>query len=77
MAASDAKREGMRVCWPEHGRAELAPFSVPDPKPGTVFIDWSTRYASRARERRSSVISLDSPEAGENTSQMMLTKSRG
>src|SRR5438309_10302898 len=51
MAASDAKREGMRVCWPEHGRAELAPFSVPDPKPGEVLVRSVMTLISPGTER--------------------------
>ena len=51
MAASDAKREGMRVCWPEHGRAELGPFSVPDPKPGEVLVRSEMTLISPGTER--------------------------
>jgi len=51
MGANETREQGMRVCWPEHGRAELAPFPVPDPKPGEVLIRTEVTLISPGTER--------------------------
>jgi 2-desacetyl-2-hydroxyethyl bacteriochlorophyllide A dehydrogenase len=49
--AAGATEEGTRVCWPEQGRAELAPFTVPDPKPDEVLIRTEVTIISPGTER--------------------------
>src|SRR5947209_12786827 len=51
MAADQGVTEGMRVCWPELGRAELVPFPVPAPKPGEVLIRTEVTLISPGTER--------------------------
>jgi L-iditol 2-dehydrogenase len=43
--------ESLRVCWPDHGRAELAPFTLSDPKPGEVLIETEVTLISPGTER--------------------------
>src|ERR1043166_3491160 len=43
--------ESMRVCWPDHGRAELASFTLPDPRPGEVLIETEVTLISPGTER--------------------------
>jgi L-iditol 2-dehydrogenase len=43
--------DGMRVCWPEHGRAELQAFTPPSPKPGEVLIRTEVTLISPGTER--------------------------
>jgi L-iditol 2-dehydrogenase len=43
--------DGMRVCWPEHGRAELQEFTPPSPKPGEVLIRTEVTLISPGTER--------------------------
>src|SRR5205823_5164377 len=39
MASSEAVGEGMRVCWPERGRAEVASFRPVPPRAGEVLVE--------------------------------------
>ncbi len=43
--------EGMRVCWPEHGRAELVAFTPAEPRPGEVLIRTEVTLISPGTER--------------------------
>src|SRR4051794_32940394 len=43
--------ESMRVCWPDHGRAELTSFTLPDPKPGELLIETEVTLISPGTER--------------------------
>jgi L-iditol 2-dehydrogenase len=43
--------DGMRVCWTEHGRAELQEFTPPPPKPGEVLIRTEVTLISPGTER--------------------------
>lgn len=51
MVGSEAAGQGMRVSWPEHGQAELAPFPVPDPKPDELLIRTEVTLISPGTER--------------------------
>lgn len=42
---------GMRVCWPEPGRAMLEPFTVAEPGPGEVLIESEVTLISPGTER--------------------------
>src|SRR6266542_4229042 len=43
--------EGRRVCWPEHGRAELQGFEPRAPGPGEVLIESEVSLISPGTER--------------------------
>jgi L-iditol 2-dehydrogenase len=43
--------DGMRVCWPEQGRAELREFTPPSPRPGEVLIRTEVTLISPGTER--------------------------
>ena len=43
--------EGRRVCWPEHGRAEIVPFEPLAPKPGEVLVQTEVSLISPGTER--------------------------
>jgi 2-desacetyl-2-hydroxyethyl bacteriochlorophyllide A dehydrogenase len=51
MAAIDATTEGMRVCWPARGEAEVRPFPIAPPKPGEVLIRTEVTLISPGTER--------------------------
>jgi L-iditol 2-dehydrogenase len=43
--------DGMRVCWPERGRAEVVPFTPPEPRAGEVLIRTEVSLISPGTER--------------------------
>jgi 2-desacetyl-2-hydroxyethyl bacteriochlorophyllide A dehydrogenase len=43
--------EGMRVCWPERGRATLESFTLPEPKPGEAIVQTEVTLISPGTER--------------------------
>jgi L-iditol 2-dehydrogenase len=51
MAADRRVEEGMRVCWPERGRAEVAPFCPAAPGAGQVLIETEVTLISPGTER--------------------------
>lgn len=51
MATGQAGVEGMRVCWPERGQAELRALTLPPPKRGEVLIESEVTLISPGTER--------------------------
>src|SRR6266849_5003196 len=51
MASGEAVGEGMRVCWPERGRAEVVPFRPAPPKAGELLVETEVTLISPGTER--------------------------
>lgn len=51
MGNSGGMASGMRLRWPEVGRADLEPFSVPQPRPGELSIRTEVTLISPGTER--------------------------